>query len=278
METYLNSKLDDLTANIGDMALKRRVKRIISELDIKPADFVLDSGCGDGLYLKTIKELGSYNIIGFDLDNRSLRLAQCHTDNSVSIIQGNGCMLPFKDSAFNKIYCTEVIEHIPDDRQALKEIYRILKPKGTLILTVPNHNYPFLWDPINWVMEAVTGGHIKSGFWAGIWNMHLRLYYPKEISSLIKDAGFKVVSMEPLTHYCMPFNHIVLYGLKKVLDSGMLPDGMKNTADKFSVNENKQSMLIKLGYRVLNLLDKFNDKLTDGESSVSIFVKAVKDY
>src|SRR3990167_8196360 len=106
METYLNSKLDDLTVNIGDMALKRRVKRIISELDIKPDDFVLDNGCGDGLYLKTIKELGSYNIIGFDLDSGSLRLAQGHTDNSVSIIQGNGCILPFKDSAFERQYTT----------------------------------------------------------------------------------------------------------------------------------------------------------------------------
>lgn len=271
----LNYKLDELTANIGDMALKRRVQKIIRELEIKPGEKVLDSGCGDGLYLKTIRELGPYRVFGFDLNWKSLRLARGYS-STVPLVQGNLCSLPFQNNTFDKIFSTEVIEHVPDDRLALKELYRVLKPKGTLILTVPNHNYPLLWDPLNWVMEAVSSRHVNDGFWAGIWNMHLRLYYPEEIKSIVKDAGFKVISTEPMTHYCVPFNHIVLYGLKKVLDSGVLPEHMKNTADKFSVKKEKQSGFIKFGYNVLNRLDRLNNMLPEGKSSVSVFVKAVK--
>lgn len=271
------SRLNYLTSNIGDIALKRRVIKIITELELKLEDKVLDCGCGDGLYLKTIKELGKYNIIGFDLDGNNLKLAQGYINNNhVPFIQGNICNLPFKDETFDKIFSTEVLEHVPDDKQAAKEIHRVMKSGGTFIVTVPNHNYPLLWDPINWFLERITGHHIQSGFWAGLWNMHLRLYHPEEIESLIKEAGFKIISIEPLTHYCVPFNHIVLYGLKKVLNTGVLPEGICNTSDKFSVNKEKQSRMIRLGYNMLNLLDRLNDQLPKDKSSVAILVIAIK--
>lgn len=274
----LDGKLCELTSNIGDMALKRRVRKIITDLAIEPSDNILDCGCGDGLYLSVIKGLGKYKVFGFDLNKRSLALAQGAMNVSgIPLVQGSICSLPFKDRMFDKIFCSEVLEHVPDDGMALSEIHRVLKDNGRLAITVPNHNYPFLWDPLNWLMEAVTDRHIKSGFWAGIWNMHLRLYYPEQIEDAVKKAGFKVTSIEPLTHYCVPFNHIVLYGLKKVLDSGILPEAMRNTANKFSSNNGRQSRLIKLGYKALSLMDRLNDRLPEDKSSVAILVNAVKE-
>ncbi len=273
-----HEKLRKLTCNIGDMALKRRVERIIAELDIKATDTILDCGCGDGLYLKTIRELGEYNILGFDLNGFSLKLAQGYiSEYPAPLIQGSVCELPFEDNTFDKIFSTEVIEHIPDDRRALQEIYRVLKPGGILIVTVPNHNYPFMWDPLNWVLERMFGTYIKSGLWAGIWNMHLRLYYPQEIASLIEESGFDVVRVEPVTHYCVPFNHIILYGLKALLNTGVLPEAVSNSADKFAAKERKQSRLVKFGYAALNTLDKLNDQLPAHKSSSSVLVKSVKN-
>ena len=269
--------LNALTENIGDMALKRRVLRIITELGLNASDRVLDCGCGDGLYLKTIGELGKCNITGFDLNAGSLKLAKGFIDGmDIALVQGSIGVLPFKDNSFDKVFSTEVIEHVYDDFGALREIFRVLKPSGMLIVTVPNHNYPLLWDPINWFLERFTGRHVKSGFWAGIWNMHLRLYYPEEIKSLIGKSGFDVISIEYLTHYCIPFNHIILYGLKKLLLSGILPENMSNTADKFSVKKNKQSRVIKLGYNILGLLDRFNDSVSGNRPSVAILIKAHK--
>ena len=89
--------------------------------------------------------------------------------------------LPFKAEFFDKVMMSEVAEHLPDDVKGLKEVKRLLKKAGILILTVPNHNYPFFWDPLNWTLEHFWGTHIKSGFWSGLWNQHLRLYKPDEI-------------------------------------------------------------------------------------------------
>lgn len=271
-------KLESLTANIGDMALKRRVLSIIKGMDISPFDSMLDCGCGDGLYLKIIKELSGVKIIGFDLDGESLRLARGYTkDKGVPLVQGRVGALPYKDNSFSKIFSTEVLEHVEDDAGALREIFRILNPGGLLIVTVPNHSYPFLWDPLNWALEHWFGKHMKSGFWAGIWNMHLRLYYKREIEALVRQAGFRIMYTEFLTHYCVPFNHIILYGLKKLLLSGLLPEGMGNTADKFSFAKDKQSKFFRLGYRMLEIIDRGNDSSLKERSSAAILIKAIKE-
>jgi len=52
-------------------------------------------------------------------------------------IKADICNLPFKDNSFDFILCNHVLEHIPDDTKAMQELYRILKPKGTAILQVP---------------------------------------------------------------------------------------------------------------------------------------------
>jgi ubiquinone/menaquinone biosynthesis C-methylase UbiE len=66
--------------------------------------------------------------------------------------------LPFKDSEFGGILCFETIEHMPDPAQFLKELSRILKKNGELILTTPNR----LWQPIHWI-AAVFGWHHSEG-------------------------------------------------------------------------------------------------------------------
>lgn len=270
--------LDKLTANIGDMALKRRVRTIISRLGLSFEDRVLDCGCGDGLYLKTISGLVKCAIVGFDLNRDSLELAYGFIRGShIPLVQGNICSLPFKNDSFDKIFSSEVLEHVPDDLCALRNIYKVLKVGGKLIITVPNHKYPFLWDPLNWLLERISGKHVKSGFWAGIWNMHLRLYSAEEIEAQVEKAGFKVRSVEFLTHYCLPFNHVILYAMKQLLNSGVLPEAMRNTADKFRPSEEKQSKAIKFGYRVMNMIDKLNDLFPNYKSSVSICLEAVKE-
>ncbi len=268
-------RIEELTANVGDMALKRRVAYIIEGLELERGDRILDCGCGDGFYLKTISALGPYEIVGFDLNPTSLKTARNYL-TEVPLIQGNLYRIPFKENSFNKIFCSEVLEHIPDDLQALKEIYRILKPGGKLLVTVPNHHFPFFWDPINWILEKILRRHIRSGFWAGIWNEHLRLYVQEEIQDKITKAGFNVVATKLITYFCLPFNHIILNGLKRILLMGLLPESIRNSGDKFSVNEKKQSQFVRLTYRLLQFFDRLNDCFPNYKSSVSILVHAVK--
>lgn len=272
-------ELEKVTANIGDMALKRRVKEVLKVLDIKAKEKVLDCGCGEGLYLLAINETSQdAEIYGFDIDSASIEIAKKHLAKSTNVDFriGNICNMPYPDNFFDKICCSEVLEHVEDDKKALKELRRILKPSGRLVITVPNLNFPFLWDPINKIAEIFFKTHITKGFFAGIWNMHLRLYDINEITELVKTAGFEIIKVKTLTHFSLPFNHIILYGLKNLLNSGILPARISNTADKFSYKEENQSKIIKFGYYFLNEIDKLNDNIKNNKSSVSILVEAIK--
>lgn len=271
------NKLERITANVGDMNLKRRVHTILKKLEVRNNDVVLDCGCGDGLFLEALSELSDCHLHGFELDEKELRLAQQHlTGKQVKLILGDLLQLPYRDSSFDKIYCTEVLEHVVDDRKALQELKRVLKKGGLLIVTVPNHNYPFLWDPINKILEFLFKRHIQNGFWAGIWNKHPRLYYLSEIRTLIESFGFRVKERLALTHYCIPLNHVILYGLKQILNKGFLPKSIQHTGDKFSWKEQKQSTIIKMAYWFLNRIDRLNDNIPPYKSSVNILIKAQK--
>lgn len=274
-----SSRLEYLLQNVGDIALKRRVKTIVHGLEIQDQDKILDCGCGEGFYLKIISELSSCQLYGFDCDERVLNHARQELNGScVQLDQGDIYDLPYQDEEFDKIILSEVLEHLPDDVSALLEVRRVCKPGGILLITVPNRNYPFLWDPINKTLEAFFHTHIKNGFWAGIWNMHTRLYTVNEIAQIAKEVNLEVVSLEALTHYCIPFNHLFLNGMKRLLNTGVLPKTLGNAADKFTYRENKQSLLnpVTLGYAVFNFIDRLNEHIPNENSSVSIAMKAVR--
>lgn len=271
-------KLQFLTRNIGDMATKRRITWIINSMSLNDNDNVLDCGCGDGLFLSIISRVSKCNLYGVDMNEKSLNLAKNHLFPSANVflVKSNIISLPYPDNFFDKIIFSEVLEHIDNDRFALAEVARVLKEDGELFMTVPNKNYPFLWDPINKIMEIISGKHIKHGFWAGIWNMHLRLYSFKELEKLIENSTLKVMSKTGITYYCLPFNHILLHFLKKILDKQILPERMQNSANKFAWDQEKQSLLIRLCYYLWNSFDRLNDGLSLGKPSVCLGLIAKK--
>lgn len=274
-----SSRLEYLLQNVGDIAFKRRVKTIVHGLEIQDQDKILDCGCGEGFYLKIISELSSCQLYGFDCDEWALNRARQELDGSnIRLDQGDIYNLPYQDEEFDKIILSEVLEHLPDDVNALQEVKRVLKLGGILLITVPNYNYPFLWDPINKSLEALFQTHIKNGFWAGIWNMHARLYTVDEIIHIVEEVGLEMVSVQALTHYCIPFNHLLLNGMKRLLNTGVLPKTLSKAADKFTYRENRRSWLnpVTLGYALFNFIDRLNELIPNEKSSVSIAMKVVR--
>jgi SAM-dependent methyltransferase len=277
LSNHIDNKLNQLLESTGDMALKRRAFGILKELDIKPGDKILEVGCGDGYYLHLLSSLGiKIYLTGIDIDKRALDSARANLKGKrvklkqVDIMKG----IPFPSRNFDKVIMSEVAEHLPDDLKGLKEVYRILKKNGVLILTVPNSNYPFLWDPINFTLEHFFNYHIKSGFWAGLWNQHIRLYKPKKINNVIKKAGFKVEKIKPLTWWCLPFNHYILNFGARILAVNRKNALMKGS-DKFSPASEK-SLISKIFFNTVQNVDKLNDFYMPSDAGVSVFVKAVK--
>lgn len=122
--------------------LFKRLKIIFNDLligDIKDK-FLLDAGCGTGWFSREAKERGASVVsldLGIDLLNQVRQ--KCETINVV----GDTLQLPFSKGTFDIVISTEVIEHTIDPKKAINEIYRVLKPGGTVVLTTPNKLWYF---------------------------------------------------------------------------------------------------------------------------------------
>jgi len=278
MSSTIN-KLEGLLENTGDMALKRRAKRIITELDPKPGEKIIDIGCGDGYYLHLLSNLGIKNLhlSGTDYDTAGLNKANSNLKNKkIKILPGDLMKrLPFKINEFDKAVMSEVAEHLPNDVKGLREVCRILKPGATLCLTVPHANYPLMWDPLNWLLEDMFGVHIKSGFFAGLWNQHIRLYRPEQIELVLKKAGFKVEKTEALTFWCLPFNHYLVNLVARYLSHQYSKGTPNSSLNKFTITPKRKGVL-NLTFSLVNSIDRLNDIWQPKNIGVAVFIKARK--
>lgn len=296
-----SKKLDSLLINVADMALKRRARKIVEEIDIQSGDYVLDAGCGDGYYIHLLYSMNpDAYFVGSDFDIKALESAERNfkgnkvpvkrlkpkkgekIDTSkfkkgmVYLIFGDLMdALPFKSNTFNKVVLGEVAEHLPKDVQGLKELHRVIKKEGTLVVTVPNHNYPFLWDPVNWVTEKTTKRHVKDGFFAGLWYGHIRLYTRSQITSVVKEAGFSVEKSESMTYWCIPFNHHVVNLGARMLYGGKLSPKVVASVSKYK-KKTKKPIYLSVFFNTVNIIDKLNDRFAHNNNGVGVLVKAKK--
>ena len=151
---------------------RRRIIR--AELDRLPlpADAsVLDAGCGSG---RTLEELSPYgDVYGIELDPGAADVARARGRGEVQI--GRLEELPWEDGRFDLITCLDVIEHTPDDRVTLRELRRVSRPGGFLLVTVPA--YQGLWSTHD------------------VANHHYRRYSRSRLRAAARDAGWGVVRM-----------------------------------------------------------------------------------
>jgi SAM-dependent methyltransferase len=112
---------------------------------------ILDAGCGTGYDIQCLTQHENADVVGLDISQDALSF--CQKRGIRQLVCGNGTLFPFPESSFDIVLALNIIELIQDDRTALKELARILKPGGTLIiLTVA---YRFLWSFHNDVYHNV---------------------------------------------------------------------------------------------------------------------------
>lgn len=100
---------------------------------------ILDAGCGTGFTLKCLNRYGT----AFGVDISDIALGYCRQRGLDRILKASVSSLPFSDNSFDLVVSTEVLYHkwVRDDNRAIKEIYRVLKKGGILIVTSPAHDY-----------------------------------------------------------------------------------------------------------------------------------------
>lgn len=130
---------------------------------------VLDLGCGNGRHTL---EAARYDVrvVGLDMSADDLRAAKFMYDDlrrkgeakgRADFIIGDAQNLPFKDGAFDKSVCTEVFEHIPDDRRGIREFLRVTKPGAPVAVSVPNYWPETVFWTLSWEYWHTPGGHVR---------------------------------------------------------------------------------------------------------------------
>ena len=102
---------------------------------------ILDVGCGTGQYTQALTKLGK--VVGVDVSPEAIRLNSMNSNPNSFLIRGCAEKLPFPEERFDLVWATSIIEHLREDRAALQEIVRVLKPGGKVVISVPAHH--FLW-------------------------------------------------------------------------------------------------------------------------------------
>lgn len=131
---------------------------------------VLDVGCGTGFNVAHLRARGYRHVIGLDYSTEAL--AFCRSRDLVHLACGDGARPPLRHGSFDLIMALDLLEHLDDDVQALREFARLLKPGGSLVLFVPAFN--FLWG----LQDKVSH--------------HRRRYTAGELEQKLKSVGFSI--------------------------------------------------------------------------------------
>jgi len=161
-------------------------------LGVRRGERLLDLGCGFGRHAFEAFRRGA-RVVALDRSDAELKEvrrtfaamidageAGTSPADSATGVNGDGLHLPFADGAFDRVIASEVLEHIPDDEVAIAELARVLRPGGTIAVTVP----AWLAETICWRLSdeyhapKVVGGHV-------------RIYREHELRGKLRAAGLR---------------------------------------------------------------------------------------
>ncbi len=140
-------------------------------LGVEPGDRLLDLGCGFGRHAFEAARRGA-SVIALDAGPEEVaqvratigamvEAGELSPGHPATAVQGDALALPFADGTFDRIIASEVLEHIPDDTSAMRELARVLRPGGTMAVTVPR----CVPEAINWALSDeyhdTPGGHVR---------------------------------------------------------------------------------------------------------------------
>lgn len=173
---------------------QRRLEMVLEAAGGRAKGKVLENGCGVGMYIKHLSPCGG-TVIGLEYDFE--RAAEARK-NSPHILNAAGESIPLPTSTFDLVLSHEVIEHVQDDRAAIREMIRVLRPGGRVVLFCPNRGYPFETHGIYWKGKYHFGNKLFVNYLPRAFRdklaPHVRVYSARDLEKLF--AGLPVRFIE----------------------------------------------------------------------------------
>jgi len=200
-----------------------------NRININPEGTMLDLGCGEGRHIFGLMEkFPDLKCIGLDphiesLDKafEGLKFLESISNTKTNFLSGSAYSLPFSDDSFDLVVCSEVLEHLHDYKDAIKEINRVLKPGGQFLASVPAE-FP---EKICWLLSEAyqnqPGGH-------------LRIFKKNELIKEVAEHNFSFESSQRFHSIHSAYwwlrclfwksqeSNIIIKGYKKVLERHIL--------------------------------------------------------
>jgi len=242
-------------------SLLTRVKReiqILSLLGLNKGK-ILDVGFGSGRYLKNLN-----GDLVCALEKNRRRIVELKNFKNVMFILGDAEDLPFKKNIFDKVLFTEVLEHTQKPYKALSDLKTVVRNGGTLIMSCPSANYPFLWDSENYIREFLGKRPRKKKSMMTNWTPgHKHLFSYSELEAELLPE-FQIKSTIYSGHILTPILNIVwflIYGLVKIV-----------RYLNFSYGEK----IIQKVFDSILKVSMWEDEIFNCEPCITLMIKAIK--
>jgi len=189
---------------------RKRVRRILALLGVCPGDRVLEIGCGAG---NILAQIPSMRRCGIDLAETLLAKAARRLAKQGTLVQGDAEHLPFRDHAWQRVYCSEVLEHIPSPGAALAEMRRLVADGGVAVVSVPNER---LINTLKAMLRASGLDRLLLRGRSGDYQMpermddewHLHIFDLAGLLAMI-PPGLRVTGIEGIPFRWLPLRYVV---------------------------------------------------------------------
>jgi SAM-dependent methyltransferase len=184
---------------IAEKSLKKKEKiRLIErEISVRPSDVLLDLGCAQGILSYFLREKGGF-WVSTDLDFENLKTSRELLGGN--IVQMTEEALPFRDRSFDTVVCLDYLEHVDDDLGTLREIRRVLREGGGLVLVTPHVGTMFVVQRIRLLLglKLEFYGHKRAG------------YRLNDLEGKLSAAGFRPLRHKTFSRFFTEFLELAL--------------------------------------------------------------------
>ena len=160
----------------------------LDRLGVRPGDRALDLGCGQGRHAFELYRRGAH-VVAFDQNVADLAEVEAMfgamalegegAPGGAETVRGDALALPFDDGHFDRLVVAEILEHVPNDRGAVAEAVRVLRPGGTIAVTVPRAWPERICWQLSDAYHEVEGGHV-------------RIYRRDQLAGQLTQAGLDI--------------------------------------------------------------------------------------